>query len=167
MAYDAWHALSILYMRIGLTADKPTRPPSRQAAFWDTEAGILYISDENQTWISITGSSPIPSGTIIVTTIDIAFDTTTPLLLRSAQVSETAKQVTLSIDTAFDGGQTYSVGNAGFANRLMATTQNDLTEVGVYATEPNYIYTGGGLINVYRTGSGTVGAGRLTLISHT
>lgn len=169
MTYDVWHGLPVLYVRIGITSERPTTPPSRQAGFWDYEAGILYISNLDQTWVEVGGSSggALPTGAFIVTYGTFDYTQSSPFALRTVGSGEVVREVRISVETVFDGGMELSVGNAGFSERLMAVAQNDPETIGMYTTSPEYNYTGGGTVNLYLSSSGaTQGSGRIVLTTY-
>lgn len=57
-------------------------------------------------------------------------------------LSSTSKpmQVMVNVTTAFDGSSTLTVGDDNNNSRLMSTTYVDLSETGVYVTNPSYVY---------------------------
>ena len=80
-------------------------------------------------------------------------------------LSESSKpmQVMISVTTAFDGSSTLTVGDDGNNSRLMSTTYVDLSETGVYVTNPSYVYSNAldadNTLKVYTTqGTSTAGA---------
>ena len=57
-------------------------------------------------------------------------------------LSSTSKpmQVMVNVTTTFDGSATLTVGDDNNNSRLMSTTYVDLSETGVYVTNPSYVY---------------------------
>ncbi len=75
-------------------------------------------------------------------------------------------QVMVNVTTAFDGSSTLTVGDDNNNSRLMSTTYVDLSETGVYVTNPSYVYTNAldadNTLKVYTT-QGTSSQGAATV----
>lgn len=50
--------LTIVKFRHGRTSDRPANPEDKSCAFFDTEAGVLYIADDTMAWLAINASIP-------------------------------------------------------------------------------------------------------------
>lgn len=96
---------------------------------------------------------------------DFDYSTSSPLALRTANVNENIIECKIIIDVLFNDATSLHVGEMGGTSRLMAVSENDPLSVGVNVTEPEYVYSGGEIINLYITTSATAGAGRVRLIT--
>lgn len=95
---------------------------------------------------------------------DFNYATSGPLALRTVGVDEKVVRCKIIIDTVFDASTTLHVGEMGGTSRLMSVTENDPFSLGLNVTEPEYIYAGGEIINLYITTTATSGAGRVCLV---
>jgi hypothetical protein len=75
-------------------------------------------------------------------------------------------QVSVSFSTAFnDNSASVMVGDSGLNNRLMQSSQNDPTTLGVYQAHNEYQYVSATQVNVYiNSGSSTQGIGLVAVI---
>ena len=71
-----------------------------------------------------------------------------------------AVEVSVQVNTAFDGTFEISIGDAGNATRLMDVTENDLQNLGTYLVTSPYQFPSGAdtTLNIYVTGTATVGS---------
>lgn len=96
--------------------------------------------------------------------VPFAYNTTNPLLLRTALTDEHAWQAELIIDDVFDGAPSLTIGETGNTSRLMSSGQNDPFVSDIYVTRPNYTYPADTDIKLYITAGGaTQGSGRVIL----
>lgn len=103
----------------------------------------------------------------VPTQITITPATVFPVLLKSVVAGETADELLVIVDEAFDADLVLSVGDSGDNARLMTIQQNNLQVVGgQYQVSPEYQYPGAADIYVYLTGgTPTVGSARIRLYS--
>lgn len=88
-------------------------------------------------------------------------------LIWNAESGDIVFEVKLLISQVFDGTVTISVGEAGFTQRLMRTTENDPYELGVYSVQPVYTYTGNTAVLLYLNVTGsTQGQGKVIVINN-
>lgn len=74
-------------------------------------------------------------------------------------------EVSVEVLVAFDGGADFTIGDASDNDRLLTTDEVDLQTTGVYVVNPVYQFPAGGNVdvNVYYTGTPTVGSARVTI----
>lgn len=85
------------------------------------------------------------------------------LTLGNLSASTKPMQVMVNVTTAYNGSSTLTVGDDASNSRLMSTSYVDLTETGVYVTNPSYVYSNasdaGNTLKVYQSqGTSTQGA---------
>lgn len=89
-----------------------------------------------------------------------AYNTTSPLVLRSIAAGGQVERVRLIITTAFNGAPSLTVGDSGNNSRLLSATDNRPSFIASYEITPDYIYSASDVINLYITvGGATLGAG--------
>ena len=101
-----------------------------------------------------------------VDTTSLAFGTGSPLTLFSTGAADIINTVRITIDTAFDGTPSVSIGISGTTSKYMASTQVDLTAAAgtVFEVSPGKTAQGAeALIATYSAGSATVGAARIEI----
>lgn len=100
-----------------------------------------------------------------VTEITITPAAAFPVLLKTVLSGETADEILVTVDTAFDTG-TLTIGDSGDNDRLMTDTQNSLALTEQFQVSPQYKYTDTTDIYVYLAGAPTTGSARITLYSY-
>jgi hypothetical protein len=131
----------------------------------DGEYGVYIAKQDNPT---ATGhltliSTQDSSGTDAQTLSASATYNGATLTLGNLSASSKPMQVMVNVTTAYDGTSTLTVGDDNGNSRLMSTTYVDLSETGVYVTNPSYVYTNasdaGNTLKVYQSqGTSTQGA---------
>lgn len=113
----------------------------------------------------------IAAGTdkVVVDTTSLAFGSASPVTMFTLPANAIIIEVTVIVDTAFDGTPSMSVGIAGTTSKYMASTQVDLTAVAKtsFTVTPNEPAVGSteALIITYAAGGATAGAARV-LVSY-
>lgn len=103
---------------------------------------------------------------VIVTEIVITPATTFPVLLKSMAAGETADEILVKIDAAFDAGS-ITIGDAASNDRLFPAAYNILDEPGAdIQLSPQYEYAAETDVLVYMTGTPTIGSARVVLYSY-
>tara|TARA_R110000803_G_scaffold42597_2_gene91240 strand:+ start:42135 stop:43208 length:1074 start_codon:yes stop_codon:yes gene_type:complete len=132
----------------------------------DGEYGV-YIAKQDAptatghlTLISTQDSSGSDAQTL---SASVTYDSASSTALGNLSSSSKPMQVMVNVTTAFDGTSTLTVGDDNANSRLMSTTYVDLSETGVYVTNPSYVYTNAldadNTLKVYSTqGTSTQGA---------
>ena len=88
-----------------------------------------------------------------------------PLVIETVRAGTYIDEVQLFIETAFNAPAIITVGEQGGVERLLAATDSDLTETGVYSKFPNYTYAGSTELHLYLTLNGaTQGRGKVNLL---
>lgn len=109
----------------------------------------------------------VASGTdkVVTDTTSIAFGAASPLTMFTLPANAVVSNVTVVIDTPFNGTPTLSVGVAGTLSKYLASTQVDLTSAATvsFEVEPGLASVGTteAIIATYAAGGATAGAGRL------
>ncbi len=85
------------------------------------------------------------------------------LTLGDLSQSSKPMQVMVNVTTAYDGSSTLTVGDDASNSRLMSTSYVDLSETGIYVTNPSYVYAdavdANNTLKVYQSqGTSTQGA---------
>ena len=102
-----------------------------------------------------------------VDTTNLAFGTSSPLTLFTTGGSDVIYAVRITIDTAFDGTPSVSIGIAGTTSKYMAATEVDLTAaaLSVFEVHPGKTAQGAeALIATYSAGSASAGAARIEVV---
>lgn len=109
------------------------------------------------------------SDKIVVDTTSIAFGSSSPLSMFTLPAGAVVVDVTVIIDTAFNGTPSLSVGVSGQASKYLSSTQVDLTAAAgtSFSISPNVAANGSteALIATYAAGGATTGAARI-LVSY-
>lgn len=103
-------------------------------------------------------------------TTALAFNSSGTVAMFSTGASDIIDKIQVIVDTAFDGtSPSMSVGISGTVSKYMASTQVDLTTVGVYEVNPGKSAQGAeALITTFTAGGGaTVGAARVLVYYNT
>jgi len=97
--------------------------------------------------------------------VEFTYATTSPYTVYSTTTDDIILSTRIHIETPFDDGtSTLSVGHAGDAGALMATTENDPTEEGDYESTRYVEYAGVDSIKLYITpGGSTAGDGSVII----
>jgi hypothetical protein len=136
-------------------------PSPGQALTVDSFAGDLITLE----WTTIAGGDD----KIVVDTTALAFGTASPVAMFTLPANAAVLDVSVIVDTAFDGTPSMSVGIAGTTSKYMASTQVDLTATALtsFSVSPNIIPAGGteALIITYAAGGASAGAARV-LVSY-
>jgi hypothetical protein len=141
-------------IRTGETAQKPTRPPSRQAAFWDKEEGRLYISTKEMSWVQINAEGSSDGGQSL-NYVEFTYSTPSPLDVGLANAGDFVERVQIVISTAFDGSSPQlTVGFTGNTSLLFPSNMIDMDTTGTYVYYPSYKFIGTQTIRLYLTLSG-------------
>ncbi len=155
-----------IIIRVGKESDRPARPPSRHAGWWDNENSLLYIANEALNWILINSGGGGESSGLAMYVLDFDFSTlaVTPILTTVAD--QTIFDVRMNITTPFDNTISMHVGESGNTSRLMSSSQNDPFAASEYRTSPDYTYAGISVVNLYiDSNTATVGAGTIYLMT--
>jgi hypothetical protein len=152
-----------------LVLSKPPRLPDAARVYdpryFDNLNNVLSIYFQNldnvlrQERATTTGG-----GTVVESTF--AWGDATPAAITVATGGKLITRVELHIITPFDGtGAAISVGDAGDADRLMTTTQNDPTTVACYDAYPEHTYAVDTtvLLTITPGAGATAGAGLLVI----
>ena len=113
------------------------------------------------------GYTTVAAGTdkVVTDTTSIAFGTASPLAMFTLPANAVFSNVTVVIDTPFNGAPTLSAGIAGTLSKYLASTQVDLTAAATvsFEVEPGLASVGTteAIIATYAAGGATAGAGRL------
>jgi hypothetical protein len=99
-------------------------------------------------------------------TADFDFSDGYTKVIGTIPASSAVQDVALTITTPFDGYTTISVGDDLDNTRLMDTTDNIPSVSDTYLADSNYIYTNDTQVNLYMTGSPTVGQGTVIVYFH-
>ena len=131
----------------------------------DGEYGVYIAKQDNPT---ATGhltliSTQDSSGTDAQTLSASATYNGATLTLGNLSASTKPMQVMVNVTTAYDGTSTLTVGDDSSNSRLMSTSYVDLSETGVYVTNPSYVYSNASdavnTLKVYQSqGTSTQGA---------
>lgn len=101
----------------------------------------------------------------IVSTNHVAldFDDSTPngSLIGIIPAGKYASFAVIQVSSAFDADVLATVGDAGDTDRLMENTDSDMDEVYQYMTIPNHLYAAATEINLYLSGTLSIGSGRV------
>jgi hypothetical protein len=131
--------------------------------------GAVSIDTENdyedlRNWFDV--QRTVGTTELNTTVVDFAYNTTSPLTLRSALNGEFIQSVSLIVDTAFDGTVTLTIGDTGNNSRFMSSSMNDPATVGEYLVRPLYEYGADTTVKLYLSVTGgTVGVGRVIIES--
>lgn len=102
-------------------------------------------------------------------TTSLAFGTVSPLAMFTLPINAVVMNVTVVIDTPFNGTPSLSVGVTGTLSKYLSSTQVDLTAAAtvIFEIEPGLaaIGTTESIIATYAAGGATAGAGRI-LVSY-
>lgn len=105
----------------------------------------------------------------VVDTTSIAFGSSSPVSMFTLPANAVVVDVTVVIDTAFNGTPSLSVGVSGQTSKYLASTQVDLTAAAgtSFSVSPNVAANGSteNLIATYAAGGATTGAARI-LVSY-
>jgi len=117
----------------------------------------------NTSWITIAaGADKISSDTT-----NLAFGTASPLTLFTLPINAVVEAVSVTVDTAFNGTPSLSIGITGTTSKYMASTQVDLTAVAttIFEVYPGRaaIGTTEALIATYSAGAANAGAARIEI----
>lgn len=129
--------------------------------------GFAMVTDGagNASW------APIAAGNdkTITDTTTLAFGSVSPLTMFSLPANAVVQDVTVVIDTAFNGAPSLSVGIAGSVSKYLGATQVDLTQVATttFELQPGLAAVGvaEALIATYAAGGASAGSARL-LVSY-
>ena len=105
-----------------------------------------------------------------VDTTTLAFGTSSPLTLFTDGAADVLNAVRITIDTAFDGTPSVSIGIAGTTSKYMAATEVDLTAAAgtVFEVHPGKAAQGAeALIATYSAGSASAGSARIEIFYDT
>lgn len=146
----------------GMTAARtvtfPAGAPSPNQALTDDGSGTGAL-----VWTTVAAGTD----KAVVDTTSLAFGTTSPLTLFTLPANAVVLQVTVIIDTAFNGTPSLSIGISGTTSKYMASTQVDLTMAAATAFEvsPSLASVGSteALIATYSAGSASAGAARILI----
>lgn len=144
------------------------RPTSGMTADWtltlpadDGSTGQVLQTDGSGVTSWVSAGSTAQCWTVDSTTL--AFGASSPVTLFTLPANSVIDTVKVIIDTAFDGTPTVTVGLSGDTARYMGATENDLTSVAVYETNPGIPpnVSSEALEAVYAAGGATVGSARI------
>jgi hypothetical protein len=146
------------------------RPASGQAASYTL---TLPTSTGSVNQVLATNGSGVLSWASAGSTADkqstdsttLVFGTTSPLSLFTLPVNAVVEAVRIIVDTAFNGSPSVSVGVSGTTSKYFASTQIDLTTVGIYEVYPGLVASGSteSLIATYSAGGASVGSARIEI----
>lgn len=105
-----------------------------------------------------------------VDTTNLVFGTTSPLTLFTTGAADVINAVRITIDEAFDGTPSVSIGIAGTTSKYMAATQVDLNAAAgtIFEVHPGIVAPGAeALIATYSAGSASAGAARIEIFYDT
>lgn len=91
-------------------------------------------------WQSITNQDSARSDSRTIEAIVDFNDSAGPVLLGNVSQGSRATLVTIEVTVAFDGGASLTVGDAGDNERLISNDFHDLTEIGTYNVQTDYVY---------------------------
>lgn len=107
------------------------------------------------------------SDKVVTDTTSLAFGTASPLTMFTMPANAIVQNVTVIIDTPFNGTPTLSVGITGTLSKYLSSTQVDLTAAATvsFEIEPGLTAVGTteAIIATYAAGGATAGAGRILL----
>ena len=99
-----------------------------------------------------------------LTTKVFTFETTSPVLLKTTNADDLISTILISIEDAFTGVASLSIGDSADHARFMASTEIDSGTPGLYQVSPNYRYAAVTSIYLYLACMGTdAGSGRVSL----
>lgn len=128
----------------------------------DRTDALLYI-DDLKTYIMMLPGLLMSS--VQITEFTITPATVFPFVLKAMQTGETADEILVAVDIAFDAGL-LQVGDDINPDRLMPYYFNDLAQLDQYQVSPQYKYTEPTDVKIYLTGTPTVGSARIVLYSY-
>lgn len=105
-----------------------------------------------------------------VDTTTLAFGTSSPLTLFTDGANDVINAVRITLDTAFDGTPSVSIGIAGTTSKYMAATEVDLTAAAgtVFEVHPGKAAQGAeALIATYSAGGASAGSARIEIFYDT
>lgn len=133
--------------------------PTEVIVVSDTEVIVIEVAEQGQRGQNgINGEGAI--------TVPFAYGDASPAFIAEALAGKTIYSVQIFITTAFNGtGAALTVGDAGDADRLMQSTENDPSGIAGYSVAPSYKYSVDTDINLTITpGAGaSAGAGLLVI----
>jgi len=158
-----YNDLPALLVRFGRTADKPITPPGKSAAFWDLETGLFWAVNDAMQWVSI-NPAPVYSGEAHIRIKPVATSVNPSVLAWLVpSLGAFIFQAVFVVEEAYDSGVTFSVGDVGDNERLIAAADIDPETPDSYPTIPVYQYAPGDAINVYQNMASATGAATLYL----
>ena len=124
--------------RAGHSADRPAAPLSISEVWFDTDTDSLWkaklTSGVGLSWVEFGGVESIGDEEI---SLDFTYTDTFPLSTYVFSLSGKITRCRLTIETAFDGTGGFTVGYAGFTDRLMEATDVAVSTVGAYEVPNN------------------------------
>lgn len=150
-----------------ITIDRPT---SGMTADWTLTLPVDYGStgqvlqtdgSGNTSWVSAGSTAQC----LTVDTTTLNFGASSPVTLFTLPANAIIDTVKVIVDTAFDDTPTVTVGVSGDTARYMGATNNDLTAIAVYETNPGIAANGSteALIATYSAGAASVGSARVVV----
>jgi hypothetical protein len=146
----------------GMTEDitlvMPATPPTAGQALTvaSFSAGVATLQ-----WSTIAGGNDKPT----VDTTAIAFGTASPITMLNLPANAVVLNVSVIVDTPFNGTPSLSIGISGSTSKYMPSTQIDLTAAAgtLFSADPGLIPVGSieAIIGTYAAGGATAGAGRM------
>ena len=145
-------------MTEAITVVMPATPPTAGQALTVASfaAGVATLQ-----WSTIAGGNDKPT----VDTTAIAFGTASPITMLNLPANAVVLNVSVIVDTAFNGSPSLSIGIAGQTSKYMPSTQIDLTAAAgtIFSADPGVVPVGSieAIIGTYTAGGASAGAGRM------
>jgi hypothetical protein len=118
------------------------------------------------TWTS--GTPPLTDANTISVEVPFTFATTFPLTIRTVgSTGERIMDAQIYIETPFDDGATFTIGDSGDNDRIMTSgeSRSGYTDTSFSKTPSPYNYSSGDIVRLYKpSGTPTTGSGIVTLI---
>ena len=123
----------------------------------------MYVYDG--TWVSMSNQdsarADADSFQISITNVSGS-----PNLIGTLSDNSRVNLITVEVTVPFDGTPVLTIGDAGNNSRLLTSALVDLTEAGIYSTQSEHLYSGGGDTNVFAyfsAGGATTGQAVITI----
>jgi len=137
-----------------------------RADVWDSGSVVVALGYVQELLAFLCELEDILNTGLITTEVEIAFDSTFPVLLKSVKPGETIDECLITVDTAFDTGS-LSIGDAVDNECLFPAAYNSLlTADEQYQVSPQYRYPADADVFVYLTGTPVSGIARVTLYTY-
>lgn len=145
-------------MTENITIVWPAAPPAAGQALTVASFSGGVITTQ---WSNVAGGNDKPT----VDTTSIAFGSTSPVSMFNLPANAVVSNVSVIVDTPFNGAPSLSIGVSGTTSKYMPSTQIDLTAAAgtIFSADPGIVPVGSieALIATYTAGGATAGAGRI------